>query len=77
MADIRFYFDEDSMAHGLLRALRARGIDASSVEEDDRRGQTDLAQLEWATLHDRVLYTKNGKDFQRLHTAVFGEWTPP
>ncbi len=70
MAAIRLYFDEDSMAHGLLQALRRRGIDASTVEEEGRRGLSDLAQLEWAALHHRVLYTKNAADFQRLHTAI-------
>jgi hypothetical protein len=70
VAAIRLYFDEDSMAHGLLQALRARGIDAVSAEEEGRRSLTDLAQLEWATAHNRVLYIKNAANFQRLHTAI-------
>jgi uncharacterized protein with PIN domain len=55
------------MALGLTRALRERGVDVDTVQEEGRRGQSDTAQLEWATQHGRVIYTKNAGDFQRLH----------
>ncbi len=58
------------MGRGLLTGLRRRGVDVVTVQEERRRGQPDIAQLEWATRHGRVLYTKNAGDFQRLHTEI-------
>lgn len=58
------------MDRRLIPALRRHGIDVATVQEDDRRGLPDLAQLEWATVQQRVVFTQNASDFQRLHTRI-------
>lgn len=64
---IRLYLDEDSVHHGLIRALRARSMDVTSALEEGMIGRDDSAQLIHATETGRVLYTYNVGDFHRLH----------
>lgn len=64
---IRLYLDEDTVNRALLRALRTRGVDIESVLDANRTGYSDLEQLEYAAAHERVLYSYNVGDFQRLH----------
>ncbi len=64
---IRLYIDEDAMFRALVQGLRARDVDVSTVLEASMLGQSDEAQLDWANLHDRVIYTFNVADFCRLH----------
>jgi len=59
--------DEDYMHAGLLRALRAAGLDVLSVADAGRRGLSDEEQLTFAALDGRVLYSCNQADFARLH----------
>ncbi|MGH9207246.1 MAG: DUF5615 family PIN-like protein [Acidimicrobiales bacterium] len=70
MAQIRLYVDEDSMDRRLISALRQHGVDVVTVQDEGRRGLPDAAQLEWATEHNRVLYTQNASDYQQLHTEI-------
>lgn len=65
---IRFYMDEDSMDHDLIRALRARGVDVESALEAGMIERSDPLHLEYATAQGRVLYSFNVGDFLRLHT---------
>lgn len=62
------YFDEDSVTGPLVRALRARGVDVTTVREQGHRGLSDTEQLDNATALGRVLYSKNVRDFAHLHT---------
>jgi uncharacterized ferritin-like protein (DUF455 family) len=56
---ICLYVDEDAMARALVRRLRARGIDVTTVLEAGMSEQNDIAQLEYATQHGHVFYTSN------------------
>ena len=58
------------MGRSFVQALRTRGIDLTTVQEQGTRGKTDADQLEVATALGRVLYSKNVRDFTRLHA----EW---
>jgi hypothetical protein len=64
---IRLYFDEDSMWHALLQALRARGIDVHTALEAAMIERTDDDHLAFATAQGRVLCSFNVGDFYRLH----------
>jgi len=61
------YMDEDSMDQALVRALRARGVDAMTAQDAGMIGQADANHLEMATRQGRVLCTFNVGDFRRLH----------
>jgi hypothetical protein len=67
---MRLYFDEDSMSRGLVRALRARGMDVVTALEAEMIERTDADHLEYAARQGRVLCTFNVGDFYGLHT----EW---
>ena len=67
MSTIRWYLDEDAMAHALVQSLRARSLDVLTVNEADMAGKPDDVQLDFAARHGRVLYTFNVGDFCRLH----------
>jgi len=64
---IRLYLDEDSMQSGLVRVLRARGVDVRTALEAGMIGRSDEEHLEYAARDGRVLYSFNIKDFHRLH----------
>jgi hypothetical protein len=70
---IHLYIDEDAMARALVRGLRARGIDLITVLEAGMERQSDSAQLEYATLQERVLYTFNVGHFCRLHAEYLAQ----
>jgi hypothetical protein len=64
---LRLYLDEDSMEHGLVLALRARGLDIETAYEAETIAQNDENQLRYAFSQRRVLVTFNASDFCRLH----------
>jgi hypothetical protein len=64
---IRFYFDEDSQNHALLRALSARGLDVRSAGLAGLLGESDESQLHCSGQEGRVLFSHNVADFCRLH----------
>ena len=68
MATIRLYIDEDSMDRGLLRALRARGVDVITALDEGMIERSDADHLDHAVAQGRVLYTCNVADFYRLHS---------
>jgi uncharacterized protein DUF5615 len=55
--EIRLYIDEDAMSRALVRGLRSRGIDVTTVNEEEMAGQGDTTQLEYALQKERVFYT--------------------
>ena len=63
---IRLLLDEDVQLR-LATALRAKGIDAISVQELGKRGLSDKQQLEFASAEGRALFTYNVGDFIKLH----------
>jgi Domain of unknown function (DUF5615) len=87
---VRLYLDEDATATALVVALRARDIDALTVEEAHMRGRSDEEQLRYATQQGRVIYTFNVGHFMALHRrfmeqgeshagiilAANGRWSP-
>jgi hypothetical protein len=65
---VSLYIDEDSLQHGLVAALRARAVDVLTAAEAGMMEHDDAEHLRYATSQGRVLYTRNGGDFHRLHT---------
>ncbi|MHB8574765.1 MAG: DUF5615 family PIN-like protein [Dehalococcoidia bacterium] len=64
---IPLYVDEDSMDRDLMRALRAHALDVVTVQQRNARGRTDEYQLVAATAEQRAIYSRNARDFSRLH----------
>ncbi|MHB8574763.1 MAG: DUF5615 family PIN-like protein [Dehalococcoidia bacterium] len=64
---ISLYVDENSMNHALVRALRSNHIDVATVEELGVRGRGDEYHLAAATAEQRAIYSRDVKDFSRLH----------
>ena len=63
---IKLLLDEDVHA-SLGQALCKRGYDAVHVQEIQRKGYSDLEQLEFAVAQGRCLVTFNVRDFVLLH----------
>jgi Domain of unknown function (DUF5615) len=70
---IRLYADEGAMARALVRGLRARGVDVTTVLDAGMSEQNDMAQLEYTTQHGRVLYTFNVGHFCHLHAQYMAQ----
>jgi hypothetical protein len=64
------------MSRALIRGLRSRGIDVTTVLDEGRVGDSDRAQLEYAWQTKRVLYSFNVSDFCRLHKEYLTEGKP-
>lgn len=64
----KLYLDEDSQRQDLVQALRSRNVDLITTTEADMSGVDDDAQLDWATENNRVIYSYNVRDFNRIHT---------
>ena len=73
---IRLYIDEDSMSRGLVRALRARGVDVITALDADMIEREDKEHLDYAMEQGRVLYTFNVRDFYRLHASYVAQGKP-
>ncbi|WP_375506570.1 DUF5615 family PIN-like protein [uncultured Nostoc sp.] len=73
MSPIRLFIDEDSMDQRFIKALRARGVDVTSVGEVETISSSDKEQLTLATELQRVLYTFNVGDFCQLHSIHIQE----
>lgn len=65
---IRLYLDEDMSDAALVRALRLLAVDVLSTVEASQRRKPDVEQLLFATGEERVIYSRNARDFHRLHT---------
>ena len=70
MTVLRLNTDEDSMRRSLVEALRARSINARTVDDENMRCHSDQEQLQWATEQGRVLYSFNVADYYQLHTQL-------
>ena len=69
----RLYMDEDTMHEPVITGLRVRGLDVTSVGEEENEGLEDINQLEFAKAQERVICTSNVGDFYRLHTEYLRE----
>lgn len=68
MSAASFFTDEDIYA-AIAPALRKAGLDAVSTPEAGRLGESDEAQLDFASGQGRVLVTFNVAHFAALHGA--------
>lgn len=68
MTTIRLYFDEDTMRHSLVRALRSRGIDVTTALDVGMIERPDADHLAYASSQGRVLCSSNAGDYYRLHS---------
>ena len=66
--DFRCYLDENVTEH-LVPALILLGFDVVSTSQLGRKGTSDALQLLVAAEHERVLITRNVKDFRAMHEA--------
>jgi predicted nuclease of predicted toxin-antitoxin system len=64
---MRLLLDEDSQGRRLARLLREAGHDVLTVGEARLDAHTDAEVLAGAKREDRVLLTRNVKDFRALH----------
>src|SRR5439155_2188573 len=64
---IRLYFDEDAGQHGLVAALRLRGVDLTRAQDENLIGASDERQLRWCVQDGRVFYSFNVRHFYALH----------
>jgi hypothetical protein len=65
---IRLYLDEDSMAEALVSALRDRGVDVTTANQENMVNRDDPDHLDHATALGRVLYSFNIGDYCQIHT---------
>jgi len=70
---VRLYFDEDSMRHALVEALRKRGVDILTALEAGTIEEPDADQLEYATTCGRAIYSFNVADFCQIHAQWLTE----
>ena len=66
MSEIKVYTDED-IDIAVSRALKLRGISASTTLDHKRCASSDERQLEYAASLSAVLLTHNIQDFPRIH----------
>lgn len=64
---IKYYADEH-VSRAVIRGLRQRGMDITTVSEAGLLGASDIAHLDWAASEGRVIFTQDA-DFLRLHAA--------
>jgi predicted nuclease of predicted toxin-antitoxin system len=66
MKPVKLYFDEN-VPEAIAAAVRLRGYDVTTVRDAERKADSDLDQLRYASLQKRVLFTFNIADFFKLH----------
>ena len=66
---LKLFIDEDSQALSLIKALRNANHDVFTVNEADLTGQPDNLILEYAHRNNRIVLTRNCRDFKALHDA--------
>ena len=63
----KVYVDED-VDILVANLLLARGLDVTTVREQEMLGKTDPEQLAFAVSFERCVLTHNRLDFEKLHT---------
>jgi hypothetical protein len=69
---VRLYFDEDTVRHALVEALRKRRVDILTPLDVGMIQKADEEQLEFAAAQSRTLYTFNMGDFCPFHAQWLG-----
>lgn len=69
MSQVRLYIDEDAMDTGVVRGLRAHGIDVMTASDVGMICQPDEEHLRFAAAQGRVLYSFNVRDFPGIHST--------
>ena len=75
---LRLLIDEDSQAKPLVNLLRSAGHDVVTVNEADLMSLPDPVVLDYARENNRVVLTRNCRDFELLHetnpnhSGIFG-----
>ncbi|MFM2314357.1 MAG: hypothetical protein RLZZ04_3633 [Cyanobacteriota bacterium] len=64
---LRLLIDEDTQYKALVETLRVLSHDVLTVNETGLSGQKDPLILDFAIRNNRVLLTRNCKDFEILH----------
>ena len=64
---VKLYTDEH-VSRAVIRGLRQRGLDITTVPEEGMLGASDREHLNWAEGEGRVIFTQD-TDFLRLHAA--------
>lgn len=70
---IKLYLDEDAQRNSIVRALRARSVDVTTALEADLLGCSDEENLAFATKQNRVLFSFNRGDFDKLHREYLSQ----
>ncbi|MGL4883453.1 MAG: DUF5615 family PIN-like protein [Waterburya sp.] len=66
---LKLLVDEDTQALPLVKTLRKANHDVVTVNEANLMGQPDNIVLEYATQNNRIVLTRNCRDFEALHEA--------
>jgi predicted nuclease of predicted toxin-antitoxin system len=66
---LKLLIDEDTQYKALVETLRASSHDVLTVNEAGLGGQKDPLVLDFAIRNNRLLLTRNCKDFKALHQA--------
>ena len=64
---MRLMLDEDSQRHKLIHLLRQQSHDVLTVYEANLTSSDDKIVLARAQSERRIVLTRNGKDFKKLH----------
>lgn len=64
---IKLYLDED-VPEAVAMSLRLRGYEVLTVKETGKKGLTDIEQLKYASSQNRVIFTHNIADFNKIHS---------
>jgi predicted nuclease of predicted toxin-antitoxin system len=67
---LKLLIDEDTQYKALVNTLRASSHDILTVNEAGLSGQKDALILDFAIHNNRVLLTRNCKDFEILHQEM-------
>ena len=65
MAEKISYYTDEHVGKAVVRGLRYRGVDVRTTPEANMLGAADEEHLEFAVLHDLVIFTQD-IDFLRL-----------
>ena len=66
---LKLLIDEDSQALSLVKTLQKANHDVLTVNEANLTGQPDNIVLEYAAQNNRIVLTRNCRDFKALHES--------
>ncbi|WP_019505868.1 DUF5615 family PIN-like protein [Pleurocapsa sp. PCC 7319] len=66
---LKLLIDEDSQAIALVKTLRKANHDVVTANEANLMGQPDRMVLKYAIQNNRIVLTRNCRDFEALHKA--------